>query len=108
MGLDPEHPLTIVVFLYLIRREPDEGWILATNSPTDRSRLGESERQCMCVVRLLCIALDRVLFTASNRHFILPSKKPFYRTNSRIALSSPAKVSGYMRPLIIWRIMRIE
>jgi hypothetical protein len=31
-----------------------------------------------------------------------------HRTSSRIALSSPANVSGYMRLLIICRIMRIE
>lgn|GEM_PF-6424170 len=31
-----------------------------------------------------------------------------YLTNSRIALSSPAKVSGYIRSLIIWRTIRIE
>lgn len=31
-----------------------------------------------------------------------------YRTNSRIARSSPSKVSGYMRSAMSWRIMRID
>jgi hypothetical protein len=31
-----------------------------------------------------------------------------YRTNSRIALSSPSSVSGYIRPPISWRTIWIE
>jgi hypothetical protein len=30
-----------------------------------------------------------------------------YRTNSRIVLSNPAELTGYIRSLTIWRIMRI-
>jgi hypothetical protein len=33
---------------------------------------------------------------------------PAYLTSSRIALSSPSRVSGYMRPPISWRIARID
>ena len=40
------------------------------------------------------------------RHAIPPYTP--YRTSSRIALSSPAKVSGYIRLAINCRIMRIE
>ena len=31
-----------------------------------------------------------------------------YRTNSRIALSRPSSVSGYIRPPMSWRMMRID
>ena len=31
-----------------------------------------------------------------------------YRTSSRIALSNPSSVSGYIRPPMSWRMMRID
>ena len=40
--------------------------------------------------------------------FIRATSVARYRTNSRIALSSPSSVSGYIRPPISCRIMRIE
>jgi len=36
------------------------------------------------------------------------ASKTNYLTNSRIARSSPSKVSGYIRPPMSWRIMPIE
>ena len=41
-------------------------------------------------------------FTAVAQHGLA------YRTSSRIARSSPSSVSGYMRPPMSWRMMRID
>ena len=53
------------------------------------------------------VAGTRALLIASRASPAL-QKNLAHRTSSRIALSSPSSVSGYIRWPISWRTMRIE
>ena len=56
----------------------------------------------------LGIQKQRDAATQENTIYYLSWTAYLYRTNSRIARSSPSKVSGYMRPPISWRTIWIE